>query len=445
MPVPSLPDEIILQILLFLQPYYAIAEEIASSTPWNEGTCTGSCELWRTVPGHSPLTHNWKSVRRAPGRYHPVIVVNHVPGRYCRRAAILDAGDVSRQWRRASYLHPFWTDLAWHRLLDMQLQPPVDYADRFFKSMAADMARCARIRTVWLDLASWGCSISLSTLIHILEKIPRPERVHTFVLEMDWATSGDDRLIRTLARRFKHLRRVHIGGRPSEDVFHGLSSAALKHLASHWQEGCLTHLSLAGYGPGGNFSWKAFSRLLGKQRNVRHLAIGYVRGGINFGELSELLPGLQELCINFTSRTDMDNQTVQEPSFCDLPNIGALKELRSLILQCLPGHDFPVAGIHLLLQSIAEEACKGVNGKGLRELRLPRRYQRARYVADKLKRFECLLAIRTGKVEYNTLEALATISTLQKLWVPVPSAQVDWLREKVRILLPRVTLELEPV
>ncbi|KAJ3171318.1 hypothetical protein HDU87_008425 [Geranomyces variabilis] len=305
-----LPDEVLGIVFLHLQPNYVRQDGLLCGTPWTDGTCVVSREMWQDGNSGTLIRHDWTDdSKRGKARYHPTITINRVPSRRHCRPALLDVGAVNRQWRRVSLQHPFWTDLGWHRLLDLRPVPlvaasataggPTVALDSFFRVLSDCPVRMARVRSITLDLVCWRRDIGIDALLAILRRVTNPHLVHTFVLETGWDVSGDTAIIRLLGTQFPNLRRVHVGGVASPDIFYGLASSALKYWAKRWGMGKLTHLSLQGFGQAGSFSCAALLALLKKQRNVKHLAVGYVRNGLDLTRVAALVPELETLSHDF--------------------------------------------------------------------------------------------------------------------------------------------------
>ncbi|KAH6561824.1 hypothetical protein BASA60_011328 [Batrachochytrium salamandrivorans] len=128
----SLPAEVLLEILLYIQPYIPLKTDY----------------LWTEQTADPRLLYNDSSVCRHLGGSHDTpckvdsiaslktsdgIMKNSrdkdrsfLPGGLPLRTggtnqkcmpSILIFGEVCQQWRRVAMLHPFWTELAWHQLL----------------------------------------------------------------------------------------------------------------------------------------------------------------------------------------------------------------------------------------------------------------------------------------------------------------------------------------
>ncbi|KAJ3146178.1 hypothetical protein HDU86_000523 [Geranomyces michiganensis] len=313
-PPLRLPDEVLGIIFLHLQPHYVRQE---GNTPWTDGTCRTSRELWKPLTnngndrddnnndGSAVIVHDWIRHKKGAKRYHPTITINRIASRRHCRPLLLDVGSVNRQWRRVSLQHPFWTDLGWHHLLDLRgprftaisatAGGPTAALDNFFNVMSNCPTRLSRVRSITLDLVCWRREIGIDTLLTVLRRVSCSQLVHTFVLEAGWDVGGDSRLVRLLATQFPNLRRVHIGGQPTPQIYYGLGSAALKHWAKHWRPGTLTHLSLQGYGKTRTFSNAALLSLLATQPNITHLVVGYVRNELDSVRVKALLPSLKSL------------------------------------------------------------------------------------------------------------------------------------------------------
>lgn len=342
--------------------------------------------------------------------------------------------------------------------------------DEMFRVMAAQPIRLARIRSIWLDIASWRRSISIETILGVLHLIPNPERVTIFVLEASWEVSGDTGLVRLLAKRFPSLRQIHIGGRPTTQVFHGLGSSSIKHLAKHWEPGCLTHLSLQGYGPR-SFSWESLEALLLNQRNIQHLALDFVRNGLNLGSVTGILRGVRTLCINFDQIYDhnlavtglvspwhVHEGTAEKPW-----DLSGFQELTTLVLQTRyerfiarkrqdtrlisiysPGRpEFRCQHIADALNSINDEVAM----HKLRELRLPRFYSMPTDVNAALRRLRCLQTLRLGtNWDTDVLQNVAANGSVQLLEVDVSNkTSGERYLEIIRKKIPAVRISTRPI
>ncbi|KAJ3133906.1 hypothetical protein HDU90_005514 [Geranomyces variabilis] len=345
-PPLRLPDEVLGIVFMHLQPNYVRQDGLRCGTPWTDGTCVVSREMWKDDNSSSRtlIRHDWTDdSKRGKGRYHPTLTINRVPSRRHCRPVLLDVGAVNRQWRRVSLQHPFWTDLGWHRLLDLRRVPlvaasattggPTAAVDNFFRALSDCPVRMARVRSLTLDLVCWQRNIGVDALLTILRRVTNPHLVHTFVLETGWDVSGDTRVIRLLGTQFPNLRRVHVGGVESTDIFHGLASSALKYWAKNWSEGILTHLSLQGFGQAGSFSCAALLALLEKQRNLKHLAVGYVRKGLNLTRVAALVPELETLSHDFLMGNKRPTTVVEWEMARRVHSMEGFQRLRTLAIQ----------------------------------------------------------------------------------------------------------------
>ncbi|KAI8921803.1 hypothetical protein BC831DRAFT_475235 [Entophlyctis helioformis] len=226
--------------------------------------------------------------------------VGHVVGR--RTPGLLVFGQVNRRFRRVSHMHPFWSDLAWHRLLPRQPGGPGQTSPKqisaFFTAIAGEPARLFRIRRIILDLSLWHHSVDALVLTGIFKALPRPDRVDTIVLSMRWDTCGDLKLMRTIANKFGHCRRLFIQGGQSGvgGVLFGLDNRSLRFFTRSMSS--LTHLFLDGFG-GGSFSWTALNDLIKNNAGITALSIGHVRNGVRLDMIARMLPHLRSLSIQF--------------------------------------------------------------------------------------------------------------------------------------------------
>ncbi|KAI8999313.1 hypothetical protein BC832DRAFT_221124 [Gaertneriomyces semiglobifer] len=298
----TFPDEIVLSILLYLQPPYALAELPGTSTPWNEGRCNNVEEIWNSsLPGIKPLEVDAR--RFARNSFHPTIRVS-LNGEGRRAPALICASHVSQQWRRVAFSHPFWTELAWHRLIKRPDCKPrsmhVRNLDKFMRAMSESHYRMRRIRSVWWDLKSHGFAASLETLLEVLARIPDPTQVHTMVLDCPLIQVSDPKLLKVIASRFTRLSRLHLRGvDDSTECYTGLASSDVRLLALKLEPNTLTHLSINTGVAHGSMSWRSVKMILDSQPHITHLNLGYVKGGIDFEELSSALPNLASLGITF--------------------------------------------------------------------------------------------------------------------------------------------------
>nr|KAJ3420334.1 hypothetical protein HK105_005799 [Polyrhizophydium stewartii] len=240
-----------------------------------------------------------------------------------RMPGLVAFGQASRQLRRVSLMHPFWTELAWHRLLPRRAAAAGEAmrdVTGFFVAMAAEPARLQRVSAVHLDLHRWNVVADGEALARIVRHIRRPERVHTVVLSMRWDACGSPDLIEAVAARCTQCRRLFIQGgghavvrgagrgpygahagavshAPNGGALYGLSSAAVRQLAESMHH--LTHLFIEGFG-GASFSWRALLELLRGNPGITTLALGHVRDGVRLDVLSSTLPALEVLSVQFS-------------------------------------------------------------------------------------------------------------------------------------------------
>ncbi|KAJ3021408.1 hypothetical protein HKX48_008638 [Thoreauomyces humboldtii] len=309
---PRLPDEVLAYVLLFLQPHFEQQEsDLTASSIWKDGTCKVGREVWRESLGRRTVEHDWHSQYGGRERFHPTIEVTRVPSRgYCM-PALLSVGAVSRQWRRAALEHPFWTELAWHRLLDFKPRSLVVDEDQpaafdeFFTALAAEPYRMSRIRTIRLDISNWQRYMSAEVLRSVLGAITRLERIDTVVLETTWDVAGDEGVARFIAQ-LPNLKRLHVGGQPIPTAYHGLGSRILRHWRKRWTPDTLTHLSLQGWGTstGGRFTASNFLALLSTQSTIKHLFVSADWPVISLLEVARILPNLGTLAVQIPPRND---------------------------------------------------------------------------------------------------------------------------------------------
>ncbi|KAI8921920.1 hypothetical protein DFJ77DRAFT_425695 [Powellomyces hirtus] len=342
------------------------------------------------------------------------MTITRIPAHRHFNPALQNFGAVCRQWRRVSLHHPFWSELAWHRLLS--LKPLSLSVDRLFDAMAENTLRMARIRSVRLDLVCWKRNIGIDTLLRVLRRIAYPHLVHTVILEAGWDVCGDTQLVRLIASHFPNLRRIHIGGTPSPNVFHGLASAALKHWANHWQAGKLTHLSLQGYGEAGSFSSSSLLSLLATQTSIKHLSIGYVRRKADLRQVAKLLPNVESLSVDFTAIAKEGPETANSSSAFHATwrkmDLSMFKNLRTLIFQDCPNisHEVQIhsAHINLIIGRLVQSREK------LEDLRVPPNFSISSEGKKVLDKFPKLRSIRIRKrLEQDERALLMTSSNLQ--------------------------------
>jgi hypothetical protein len=315
----SLPDELLLEILLQCQPHYTL----------------DLSNLWTLQTHIYPhLTQHWLNKRT-----EKILVLSETGAKdtsimfgstgfhstlslsYKRIPVLVILSQVSHRFRRLALSHPIHASLGWHYMLRRPHQP-----------------QGASVFAEWLELHAphipnlTTSSIILDPELMRLDMLPRdvralcrttrrPELVHTLVMCMGWLTLGDHSLLKFLVHIFPNIKRLYINGRPSVGVLHGLDNRALK-IMGQWNE--LTHLFVDGYG-GGSFTMKGLSYILSP--SLKSLSLGYVRHGIDFGVLADKCPNIETLCVTFSVLEPvmyMDND-------CE---VAALR--RSMARECVP-------------------------------------------------------------------------------------------------------------
>ncbi|KAJ3037982.1 hypothetical protein HDV00_001185 [Rhizophlyctis rosea] len=202
-------------------------------------------------------------------------------------------------------MHDFWTDLAWHRLLPYRFgySRHLDNIDDFFLTFAKEPRRFLRLRRIWLDATLWACTISSKTVISLLSSIPTDlrTRITTIVINLKWDAAGSPEVLGTLmASKYSSVKRVHIAGDPTSDVYHGITSGVLRVWAREtWPHPNLTHLNLDGFASVTNFSCDALKRILNTLPNLESLGLSYVRNGIDLNHIATTLQNLKSLAITF--------------------------------------------------------------------------------------------------------------------------------------------------
>ncbi|KAJ3217951.1 hypothetical protein HDU67_006979 [Dinochytrium kinnereticum] len=249
-------------------------------------------------------------------KFHPSISLSPSP-RTILIPTLIVFGSVCRIMRKASFFHPFWTDLSWHRLLPLP-RSPTEIPLGFFTTMCI-LERTARIRRVYLDLEPSKFTVAAGALTYVFERL-RPEQIKEIVIEVSWSTTADPSLLRSITCRFPNISRLHIMGSRARGILYSLgdddlhalartiptpnkrpiSASIPKPLQAPNPAPPLTHLSLDGFGRGG-FSWHSLRHLIQKtSATLRHLALSDMRGGIDLTDLSRILPSLKSLCISFS-------------------------------------------------------------------------------------------------------------------------------------------------
>ncbi|KAI9095135.1 hypothetical protein DFS34DRAFT_187363 [Phlyctochytrium arcticum] len=336
----QIPTEVLLTVLLHLQPHYQRSEEPLASTPWTDGSCRGPREIWKCPNSEKRRKHNWfdygkDSSKTWRGSHHPTIAKRKKGLPY-----ILSFGAVCRHWRNVSHLHPFWTELSWHRLLPLStcgLEDPT-IIDDFFDSMASAQTRISRVRSIWLDLSLWSVVLGPKKLISLLSSIPHPELVHTLVLEMSWTTMGSTRLLKCIAERFSSVKKLHIGGIASPTVFQGYTTPMMEYLTKSLIPNHLTHLSVQGYGYQRSFTWQAYLELIRKHPGLQKVAIGYIDlDPVDLCELSECARELRSVAI-VSSAIEYDTDRYSWGPTLAFTGIPTMPKLRCLSMTSLDGN-----------------------------------------------------------------------------------------------------------
>ncbi|KAJ1345236.1 hypothetical protein BSLG_000750 [Batrachochytrium salamandrivorans] len=320
----SLPAEVLLEILLYIQPYiplktdYLWAEQTADPRRlYNDSSVCrhlgGSHDTPCKVDSIASLKTSddiMKNSRDKDRSFLPGGLPLRTGGTNQKcMPSILIFGEVCQQWRRVAMLHPFWTELAWHQLLPRRsFHKPARLISSFLHCMAAEPSRLSRIRHIHLDLLPWNHILDVPDLVSILSRIAHPDRVHTLVLVMRWDACGDPQLIHNITKKFKQCTRLYIQGGQDRlrsgrcgsgmtgGALYGLNSKMLRIMTRHMK--FLSHLFLDGFG-GNCFSWKSLAGLLRENCGITSLSLGIVRGGIPLNQVAQLLPKLSSLTVQF--------------------------------------------------------------------------------------------------------------------------------------------------
>ncbi|KAJ3085427.1 hypothetical protein HK102_014176 [Quaeritorhiza haematococci] len=171
--------------------------------------------------------------------------------------------------------------------------------------------RLCHVRSIVLDFAHNLHHIaypSADIVANLLSCLHQPAELHTCIIYLPWHISGDDSLFSVLSSRFTCVKHLSIQGIGSREVLTGIEGKSLRRIVKTWPDGQLTHLALIGHGMG-TFSAKTFMKLLEKNKSIKSLGFGYMRGTVDLDGIGKLLPQLESLSITFEYRSSA-NDTV---------------------------------------------------------------------------------------------------------------------------------------
>ena len=282
--IANIPCELLLQIFLFLQPVYS-------------PVFTGIFEQ------DFPFTERWTPTptSKEATKYHPTIHLSR------GKPILLRLGQVSRQFRQAVGMHPFFYSLQFYLLAPFPSEKQFHLTamlslSQFIQAISRSYGRklSKKIETV-----SICCSTNTSNkrrkvtllvqdVLSLLSSIRNPLCVKNLVISLNWLALQDSNLTKTICL-FENLERLYLRGVLENDILNGYDNTTLKAFEKSFSR--LTHLFIDGFGPQ-TFTWKRLKRLLERNPNLKHLTLNGVRGVVDLQELSAACPNLTHLTVH---------------------------------------------------------------------------------------------------------------------------------------------------
>ncbi|ORY43271.1 hypothetical protein BCR33DRAFT_766523 [Rhizoclosmatium globosum] len=359
--ITNLPPELLLQILLYLQPHYTptnTAFNIPAGTRHQTFTLTHPSNTSTTPHNYNPPPQPHLHPRPEKPRFHETIHTTKGTHHPTHTIPVLLAfGAVSRVFRTASNLHPFWTLWRWHHLLPLPTTGNTPLPRKFLARMRRDKARAGRIvKGFWFVFGKGGWSVGVEDLGRVVGAGRvgggGVERVY---LDAGWDVVSDVGVLKVLSvlmgsgveglggggggglKELSVIGRGGVGG----SVLHGMTSASLRGFL-----GCrLVRLRVTGYGVN-SFSMKALGEVVeGCKERLRELCVvGGVRGGLDLSSLGRSVGNkLKVLSVGFSfvgmrEAGDYDEESVYGMAESQmvgwvpvvLGNLSAFTELESL-------------------------------------------------------------------------------------------------------------------
>ena len=277
--IENIPNELLVQIFKFIQPVFIpfIGEIFQQDFPFKERWMHQSSFA---LPGH---------------KYHPTI------SSLRNRPALVRLGQVSRQFRRAVSLHPFWYSLSYHLLAPVP--SPKQFAltsilqlSQFIQTISKSYGRLItkKVETLYFSCSSSQMNLLVQDLLTLCCLIKEPMAVKNIVLSLNWLTLCDKEFIEHLCR-YKNVEKLYLKGIPEENVITGFDNQSIKLFEKSFYH--LTCLFLDGFG-GRTFTWKRLQKLLIANPTITELMLNKVRGVVDLMELSTSCPNLSKLTIH---------------------------------------------------------------------------------------------------------------------------------------------------
>ncbi|KAI8904376.1 hypothetical protein EDD86DRAFT_258878 [Gorgonomyces haynaldii] len=263
-----LPDEIWLQVFEYAQPYYRLKTEDIWQYPTNH------TQTW-TLNDRELQLENKKGSMWQHNGYHRTIRLSYgcIP-------ILLLLSRVCKRFRNLVFWHPFWTQLSLHYLI----RKP--YGLTMWKGPLLGESSIIRrtIKMILFDFALFNVDMDVKQLIQTFKIIRDPLAVEDIVLHMDWRLLGDHKFVQHLGLTFPHVKRIHFQGRAEKAIF-GFDDKAVRIMAKRWKH--LTHVYLQSHGLN-SYSFKSVLKLIHENPQLTHLTIGCIPDSLEKLEHTQL-------------------------------------------------------------------------------------------------------------------------------------------------------------